>query len=633
MSNETIQTAKEIVEYAINKNISVQAACEKKGRGKNYVSNLLSNPKFKGRSVDREDFDDFFETYQEYNNKKNNTKNITRNPIVARRVEARNVAPENQDIHEFVLANMSMSSQDIANQLNMPNGKWTIAGIKSNITKNGGQIIPKVKNIRTKNAIENNVPDLTAEELEDLNYNADTDKRYDERSKGEIIRGKDEFKGEHGRNIKRITGYKYRIMIRGEADLAGSFSREEMDSVYRLYSNMDGAGLTLRALSREFPTLSFRDFKRILRAFNITKSSLAVAPHVKEELSEDEITSLIMRNKENSILKKLDNGRTKYMEKRNLELQQELYEFRNDATWINQVIDRYFEDKRVPLIKHTATKTNKALKKNTSKNSAKPLMSVFGDIHYGKKFENTIFGRGFNKDIAHERIMKIAELTAKAANENNSPEIVMICMGDLLESAMPEGMHPGHCLEMDLFQDEQIIYAFDSLAKMLSHIIENTNVPITYCSINGNHDRIGAKRDEDKNRTAGKLVSAFLKRIFINEKRVTFQLPEDNLLTLVKGNICVFAHHGDSSLMKRKPVELINLFGRGPNYFNVILSGHWHKTKIEDGTNYTGLTIPSVTSADGYTQNELGYNTLPGFVMASEAECGYGFDYKKITLY
>src|ERR1035437_9573049 len=318
MENETIANVIEILNYATENKVSPQRASLDNGRGKNYVSSNMSTikEKYKKHIISREDYQAFVDAKERNeeskNNKKHNpTKNIVRNQIVVKQAaEKRNVAPENQDIHEFVLANMSLSSREIVVAYGLEDtvkSKQKIAGIKAGITKNGGQVAPKAKTLRTKNAIENNVPDLTKEELEDLTYNADTDKRYDERSKGEIIRGKDEFKAEHGRTIKRITGYKYRIMIRGEADLAGSFSREEMDSVYRLYSNMDGAGLTLRALTREFPNLSFREFKRILRAFNITKSSLAVAPHIKEELTEDEMTSLIMRNKENSVLKKLDN--------------------------------------------------------------------------------------------------------------------------------------------------------------------------------------------------------------------------------------------------------------------------------------------------------------------------------------
>jgi hypothetical protein len=480
---------------------------------------------------------------------------------------------------------------------------------------------------------EHEVETLSKKEIDDINYDADADDAYDERSVGEIIRGKEAFTDRNGVALKKITGYKYRILIKGEPALTGSFSRSEMDAVYRLYSQMDGAGLALRAVAREFNNLSFRDFKRILRAFNITKSSLAVAPHIMEEFSEEEIVAYIRRNKENSILKKLDNDRHKYYEKRYLETQKEIVEIKTQTDWIEEVMDKYFEKNRqkITSVQSKLKVASKNNNKKALKNTTAPLMVIFGDVHYGKKYDNPVFGRGYNKDIAHERIMEIAKNAVEESKNRNSSEVVLICLGDILETAS-EGMHPGHYLEMDLYQDEQVFFALDSFMEMITYVLQNTNpnVKVTFSSIHGNHDRIGMMRDSDKNRTGGKMVTGFLERIMKND-RLEFNVPKNNLLKLVKGNLCIFAQHGDSPLSKKKPAELLNLFGENRKYF-VSLQGHWHRTKIEEGTNFVSITTPSVASTDKFILEELGNNNLPGYLIGHETEAG-GFDYKKITLY
>lgn len=477
---------------------------------------------------------------------------------------------------------------------------------------------------------------LTRQEQEMLEYNAETDDKYEERSVGETVRSNEISTDSNGNSIYKITGYKYKIFIRDERPLSGEFSREEMDKMYRLYSNMDGAGLTLRAVSREFPLFNYRDFKRILRAFNITKASLAVAPHILEEYSEDQIVELVRRNKENTILKKLDLSREKYYEKKYFDSKKEIGGIKSNSDWVEQTIDSYFNRKN-PLLPQPIVISSKNIKqpkgkKQEENKTDKPLFCIFGDIHFGKKFDNTIFGRGYNKDIAHERMMEIASQTIQEAIKMNTKEIVAICLGDLIECAMEDGMHPGHSLEMDLFQEDQIFFATDSLIAMFKEMLSKTDCKITFCSIHGNHDRIGVGRDEDKSRTAGKVITGMVKRLMANEERMEVIMPKNNLLKMRKNNICIFAQHGDSSLNKRKPSELINLFGEGTSCYHLLLKGHWHSLKVDEGTNFLTITAPSVASADKYILEELGHNNLPGFILGSEPDC-YGFDYKKITLY
>lgn len=569
--NQKIKNSIEILQYAIKNNISAKKASFALGKGKSYVSDTLRflDRNIKNGSVSKEEAKQFKELHNKYLNKKN-------------------TASAPRPVKPLIQGSLLPSDFDFTNLLSQD---------------------PQDTELQ-----------LTPEELLEVQYDAETDDNYDERSLGEAIR-------ENG----KISQYHYKILVKNQEPLEGYFSREEMDRVYRLYSNLDGAGLTLRGVSREFPNLTFRDFKRIIRAFNIVKQSVPVAPHILEEKTEDEIVQLIIRNKENLVFKKLENERNRLIEKYLLEAQRKIVNYQKDEEWIDKIINKYIDYSK-------QSNPNPDLKKETFKVekkqelTGKPTICVFGDIHYGKRFDNPIYGRAYNKTIAHERVMQIAETVINDYKARKPQKIIMVCVGDLVESIMEEGMHPGHLYEMDLFQEEQIFYAVDSMKEMINLILKNTECKIDFHAIQGNHDRIGVGRDDDKNRTAGKIISKILQReIEQTSDRIVFNIPKNNLVRMVIGKLMLFIQHGDSGLSKKKPADIINLHGE-PGCYAILLQGHWHSLRSEEGSNYISMKIPSVASTDKFILEELGNNNLAGFIMGHEPDDCYGFNYSKITL-
>ena len=112
----------------------------------------------------------------------------------------------------------------------------------------------------------------------------------------------------------KIKYYKYEIFRKYKTPLCGHLTREEMNTIYRLYSYY-GDSLTQRVISRYFVELSLVDFKRLLRAFGITKASAPFAPHNFEEKTEDELREIQLREKENSFLRKAEEDNIKNNEK------------------------------------------------------------------------------------------------------------------------------------------------------------------------------------------------------------------------------------------------------------------------------------------------------------------------------
>ena len=131
-------------------------------------------------------------------------------------------------------------------------------------------------------------------------------------------------------NDGKIKYYSYQIYRKNKNPLVGRLTREEMNTIHRLYSYY-GDSLTQRVVSRHFVDLSLIDFKRILRAFNITKASAPFAPHMIEECSEEELRDIQLREKENSFLRKAEEDQIKNTEKllkryaqENIELKKQL---------------------------------------------------------------------------------------------------------------------------------------------------------------------------------------------------------------------------------------------------------------------------------------------------------------------
>ena len=255
---------------------------------------------------------------------------------------------------------------------------------------------------------------LNDEEKEESEYDAWGDDKYDNRSKGSIIRD----------DNNEITGYSYKILIKGEPDLTGELTREEMDMVYRLYSNLDGAGLTLRAVSRHFRHLTYRDFKRILRAFNITKQSIPVAPHVIEENSDDKVQDIIFRNKENNLLKKLDDERGRKVENILKETQKELIELKSS----NHILKEAIEDLDLESIK-----PYKIEEKEIEKEKA--MIVYLSDQHVGAHTkEDSMYENEYNEKIFDKRMQATLDKIQFKFQELGRFDKLIICnLGDCVD--------------------------------------------------------------------------------------------------------------------------------------------------------------------------------------------------------
>ena len=209
----------------------------------------------------------------------------------------------------------------------------------------------------------------------------------DDRAKIEFVRDEN----------NKIKLYSYEIFKRNKTPLVGKLTREEMASIYRLYS-FYGAGLTQRQISRMFPDLSLIDFKRILRAFNITKASSPFPPHMLEELSEEKLREIQLREKENDFLRKAEMDIIKHNEKLLKEYAKENIELKKKLESINTI--------QVDLKNFKPSKVIRDTEKIESNNH---LILYLSDLHVGARVDGEYASNEWNEEELIRRLNAVVD--------------------------------------------------------------------------------------------------------------------------------------------------------------------------------------------------------------------------------
>lgn len=257
-------------------------------------------------------------------------------------------------------------------------------------------------------------------------------KDTDNRSEVDIIRD------ENG----KISKYVFTVYIKDKEPLTGTFTREEMSLVYRLYSSY-GSNITQREVSRFFPEFSLCDFKRILRTFNITKASAPFPQHFIEEHSKEELLDIQFREKENDFLRsyeaekvrQLDNQLKKYM-KENTDLKEQLNTF---GGLLNNI----------DLSKFTWGKGELP-----TSDSKKDLFIWLSDMHVGASVSGmSIYNNEYNREEFRNRLDKVFKAVASKEGYDN---IIVCNLGDSLDGYNGQTTRGGHGLPQNMNNKEQV---------------------------------------------------------------------------------------------------------------------------------------------------------------------------------
>lgn len=331
----------------------------------------------------------------------------------------------------------------------------------------------------------------------------------------------------------KIKLYSYEIFKRNKTPLTGKLTREEMASIYRLYSYY-GAGLTQRQISRMFPDLSLVDFKRILRAFNITKASAPFPPHMFEELSEEELRAIQLREKENDFLRKTEMDILKNNEKLLKEYAKENIELKQKLESINTIkIDlKNYKPIKLKEISTAPIKSNN------------DLILYLSDLHVGARVDGDYFDNEWNEEEFSRRLNEIIYNIRQLPALNS---ISIVLLGDHLDGMDEMTSRRDHLLPQNMNNTEQVNIFITNLIQFISNIRQLCNNVCVYCVKCGNHAG-------DFEYVANLALQSTVQSVFKNEVEFTLFNTFFGVFT-VKDHCFLITHGKDDKYMK-KPMPL-----------------------------------------------------------------------------
>ena len=340
-----------------------------------------------------------------------------------------------------------------------------------------------------------------------------------------------------------ISGYSFSILIRDKSPLKGMLTREEMNEIYRLYSAY-GSNISQREVSRFFPEFSLVDFKRILRAFNITKASAQFAPHLIEEMPESELKLMALREKENNLLRSIEAEQVKNNEKLVKELTKENYSLKSQLGSLDNIITNYFgkviTDGFPPIVS-----SNNSTEFVTGKDT---LIIHLADLHFGAKTSsNSLYPNDYNKKEVERRLNKLIDSIPR----RDYSRVIINFLGDMLDGIDRKTTRRDHDLPQNMDNYEQVNNYLESMEKFVITLKGALNPKTSfnlYSVKSGNHDGITGY-------TATKALFAKLQYCY---EDITCQVF-DNFFGKysVNGHQFIITHGKDDEFMKRGlPVNL-----------------------------------------------------------------------------
>lgn len=218
-----------------------------------------------------------------------------------------------------------------------------------------------------------------------------------------------------------IKYYKFRINRKNKRPIIGKLSRDEMETICRLYTYY-GQGLTRRELSRYFNEWSLEDFKKILGIWGLQKDSCPLPQHIIEENDTEALLAIQARNKENDFMRKAEQQRIKATETllnkvqlENYSLKQKLSNYDNISFTVsnNSIIT-------IPKLQY--------------KESTNEIILYLADMHVGANItSNPLYTENIN--YGEKEINRRLESILTSLNTFPRFNTIRIClMGDMIDS-------------------------------------------------------------------------------------------------------------------------------------------------------------------------------------------------------
>ena len=234
------------------------------------------------------------------------------------------------------------------------------------------------------------------------------------------------------------------------------------------------------------------------------------------------------------------------------------------------------------------------------------IMVLFSDLHIGKMETNKVL----------ERLRKMWIDIIKRKER----KINLVCLGDLFETIVQDGMHPNQKNTMDYHDSYEIVMlVVETLEQLIIKLIKQGK-EISFTGLAGNHDRMTMDKKLDQNKLAWLLTYEIIHR-GLKEMDVKFNILREkwNKLDIMDWNIIL--HHGDDRATSKNTSQILwELWDK--NKHNLIIFGDKHHLEAKDvADNATKIIVPAMAGANTYDKNLL-LSSYAGYVMIEKDEDG-----------
>jgi len=359
-------------------------------------------------------------------------------------------------------------------------------------------------------------------------------------------------------------------------------------------SNMTQAEVSRQSFAVHSRPLTKKQFQNLVKALDINKGSLPLAPHLVSEDAEAAL-SMVREAQEAAIEMKMRARDARYWRKAYEELVR-------DRNFIERLGDRIAGE-----VAAGSPVSAPAVSYNHDLSSYQAVLFL-SDWHVGQAFDTPV-GR-YDKEVFQDRLHHLLQECSDWLRAYKRPldHLHIALGGDMVDGVLP--MRPQHSLQQDLHEGEQVQRASDALEVLIKSLWQRAGAPCTVWSVGGNHDRAGGARTYDPNRTVAQWLTQVTRAKLPRE--ITWNHTSEGVNAWRVYDTMVLLTHGDNT--PKDPRDMVHPYRRSDVRNYLVLTGHLHSGANEDG-DITWVRCGSMVGYDPYAASRFGAASRPSQVL------------------
>lgn len=580
-------SALNILNYALEHDTTVYIAAEYYGYNKSFIKDYITRGDINGNLAKGKITQNEYNTIMSLFSKYNNTKGVKNTDVI-------NITSKVQGLISKLDAHITLNEQS--------DDEKTLDSIYNDIltkTKKGLTNL-EVKDLTVLTGLYNtyktkfhqSVKGTTPSNSYKITKETDLslEEKYDKRSTNNVVRD------ENGKIVK----YTFKILVRDEPDFIGELSREQMETIYANYPYVNQ-----RTVSNYFSYLTFPQFKKIVRCFNITKDML-FPQHILEEKTDEEAAKLALKHKELSAYKKFQELKPVFLEKELHDVKQELFKLKKEKEGFDIFLKEYISEhveQLTPIIKNN----NSVFK---SELNDKALVIYLSDMHIGAENKEVQYSGEYNKDVYQERLNTIINNAKEELSIHKFEKIFIVGLGDQIDGFNAETTRGGHALPQNLTNKEQFNTYLNSMIGFVQELTDIFDGTIEFIHV------LESNHGGDFEYGANKALEHILPLKFPSQAKA--RVLGKNIDHFNYGVHTLICTHGkDNHTMSRNmpmhlnPNTITNIneyidFNKIKSDSVLFVKGDLHNYNSETNKRFKYINVPSIYGGSGYTDANFG---------------------------